>query len=62
MLPASEREIREFLDGFSDCINCDKLYECDKIRELYGVFDDPDDDWNAIDDLCSNCLNWKEEE
>lgn len=37
------------------CIYCANVYR------VYGHYKDPDDEWEAIDDLCSNCKYWGQE-
>lgn len=38
---------------FSHCAWCPNVYR------VYGKYKDPDDEWKAIEKLCSNCKYWR---
>lgn len=42
----------EWADGYEFAESCKK---CEKLRNIYGNYKDPDDEWNAIESTCCGC-------
>ena len=54
-----EEDYQEWLAGFEEYLDAMDLHgvcrRCSYIREIYGKYKDPDDEWRAIDELCNKC-------
>ena len=54
-----DKEIQDFIDDYAPYIECKG---CEKLRALYGMYKDPDNEWKAVDDLCGHCDKRETEE
>ena len=52
------RDLMEFVKGYNLTFRC---CWCPNVYRVYGNYKDPDDEWNALEDLCCNCKYFGED-